>query len=188
YRTRHPLVPHGMSVILTAPAAFRFTFATSPERHLRAAALLGAPVADLDEAEQREALPRALLSLMRDIGIPNGLTAIGYSERDIPALIEGPRRHPRRAGHGRRDPGNGPGGTRARRTAAVAPRCGRRAGPPRRSRTSSRTRRGRRSRRSRRAVAARQAVGSPASWGSSRRRRSTSADATGTRRARESAG
>ena len=34
YRTRHPLVPHGMSVILTAPAAFRFTYATSPERHL----------------------------------------------------------------------------------------------------------------------------------------------------------
>jgi alcohol dehydrogenase class IV len=95
YRTRHPLVPHGMSVILTAPAAFRFTFATSPERHLRAAALLGAPVADLDEAEQREALPRALLSLMRDVGIPNGLTAIGYTERDIPALIAGTLRQPR---------------------------------------------------------------------------------------------
>jgi alcohol dehydrogenase class IV len=84
-----------MSVILTAPAAFRFTFATSPERHLRAAALLGSPVADLDEAEQREALPRALLSLMRDVGIPNGLTAIGYTERDIPALIEGTLRQPR---------------------------------------------------------------------------------------------
>ena len=95
YRTRHPLVPHGMSVILTAPAAFRFTFATSPERHLRAAELLGAPVADLDETEQREALPRALLGLMRDIGIPNGLTAIGYTERDIPALIDGTLRQPR---------------------------------------------------------------------------------------------
>jgi alcohol dehydrogenase class IV len=95
YRTRHPLVPHGMSVILTAPAAFRFTYTTAPARHLRAAELLGWPVADLNEAERREALPQALLSLMRDVGIPNGLTAIGYGERDLPALIEGTLRQPR---------------------------------------------------------------------------------------------
>lgn len=95
YRTRHPLVPHGMSVILTAPAAFRFTYSTAPDRHLRAAELLGAPVADLDEAGRRDALPQALLSLMQDIGIPNGLTAIGYTDRDLPALIEGTLRQPR---------------------------------------------------------------------------------------------
>ncbi len=95
YRTRHPLVPHGMSVILTAPAAFRFTYATAPERHLRAAELIGASVTNLGEAERREALPRALIALMRDIGIPNGLTAIGYGERDVPALIEGTLRQPR---------------------------------------------------------------------------------------------
>jgi len=95
YRTRHALVPHGMSVILTAPAAFRFTYPSAPERHLRAPELLGVPVADLGEAERREALPRALIALMRDTGIPNGLTAIGYTERDIPALIEGTLRQPR---------------------------------------------------------------------------------------------
>jgi hydroxyacid-oxoacid transhydrogenase len=95
YRTRHPLVPHGMSVIVTAPAAFRFTYATAPERHLRAAELLGVPVAELTEAERREALPRALVSLMRDVGIPSGLTAIGYSEADVPALIEGTLKQPR---------------------------------------------------------------------------------------------
>src|SRR5215813_10537279 len=71
YRTRHPLVPHGMSVILPAPAVFRFTYPTSPERHLRAAALLGAPVAGLSDAERREALPAALIALMRDVGIPS---------------------------------------------------------------------------------------------------------------------
>jgi alcohol dehydrogenase class IV len=32
---------------------------------------------------------------MRDVGIPNGLTAIGYAERDIPALIDGALRQPR---------------------------------------------------------------------------------------------
>jgi alcohol dehydrogenase class IV len=95
YRTPHPLVPHGVSVILTAPAVFRFTYPTGPERHLRAAELMGTPTAGLSEPERREALPRALLALMRDVGIPNGLSAIGYGERDIPALVEGTLKQPR---------------------------------------------------------------------------------------------
>ena len=95
YRTTHPLIPHGMSVILTAPAAFRFTYATAPERHLRAAELMGVPVRGLSEADRREALPQALLALMRDTGIPNGLSAVGYEERDVPALIDGTLKQPR---------------------------------------------------------------------------------------------
>ena len=35
YPADEPMVPHGMSVALTAPEAFRFTFQASPERHLR---------------------------------------------------------------------------------------------------------------------------------------------------------
>src|SRR5439155_614889 len=95
YRTRHPLVPHGMSVILTAPAAFRFTYPAAPERHLRAAALMGVPVDGLSPAERREALPRALIGLMRDVGLPGGLSAIGYGEQDVAALVEGTLRQPR---------------------------------------------------------------------------------------------
>ena len=95
YRTRHAMVPHGMAVILTAPSAFRFTYTTAPERHLRAAELMGEPVSGLSEAERREALPRVLISLMRDTGIPNGLNAVGYTERDIPALVEGTLKQPR---------------------------------------------------------------------------------------------
>ncbi len=95
YRTRHAMVPHGMAVILTAPSAFRFTYTSATERHLRAAELMGMPVSGLSEAERREALPRALISLMRDTGIPNGLNAVGYTERDIPALVEGTLKQPR---------------------------------------------------------------------------------------------
>jgi hydroxyacid-oxoacid transhydrogenase len=95
YRTTHALVPHGVSVVVTAPATFRFTYATSPERHLRAAELLGVPTAGLSERDAREALPGALLALMRDVGIPNGLTALGYGEGDIPALVEGTLKQPR---------------------------------------------------------------------------------------------
>ena len=95
YPGGHPLVPHGMSVILTAPAAFRFTYPTAPERHLRAAELLGVPVGELDEAARPEALPRALVALMRDVGIPNGLGAVGYTGADVASLVEGTLRQPR---------------------------------------------------------------------------------------------
>jgi alcohol dehydrogenase class IV len=94
-RTNHPLVPHGVSVVVTAPATFRFTYATSAERHLRAAELMGVSTAGLSEREAREALPGALVALMRDVGVPNGLSAVGYGERDIPALVEGTLKQPR---------------------------------------------------------------------------------------------
>ncbi len=49
YPQREPLVPHGMSVALTAPEAFRFTFPSAPERHLRAARLLAPDRQPLDD-------------------------------------------------------------------------------------------------------------------------------------------
>jgi alcohol dehydrogenase class IV len=87
YPPGEPMVPHGMSVALTAAEAFRFTFDAAPDRHMRAAQLL-APHADrtTDAAEQ---LPAALIDLMRDIDIPNGVGAVGYGEGDIPDLVDG---------------------------------------------------------------------------------------------------
>jgi len=84
YPTDHPFVPHGHSVIVTAPAAFRFTYAAAPERHERAAELLsGTPAAGPD------ALPAALRDLIRDVGAPSGIVELGYGEEDIPALVDG---------------------------------------------------------------------------------------------------
>jgi alcohol dehydrogenase class IV len=85
YPEDEPIVPHGMAVSLTAPAAFRFTFDAAPERHLRAARLL-----DPDSAvDGPDALPRVLVRLMRDIGLPNGLAAVGYGDADVDDLVEG---------------------------------------------------------------------------------------------------
>jgi alcohol dehydrogenase class IV len=88
YPEGQPLVPHGQSVSLTAPAAFRFTYVADPERHEFAASLLD-PRAASEASTGREQLPAALTALMRDIGIPNGLNAVGYGEDDVPALVEG---------------------------------------------------------------------------------------------------
>ena len=87
YPGQEPMVPHGMSVSLTAPEAFRFTFPASPERHVRAAELL-APEADRP-ADPAELLPSVLIDLMRDIEIPNGIAAVGYRESDIGDLADG---------------------------------------------------------------------------------------------------
>ena len=81
------MVPHGMSVALTAPEAFRFTFDASPERHLRAAQLL-APGAERP-ATRPSSCRRCSIALMRDIDIPDGIGAVGYDEGDIPDLVEG---------------------------------------------------------------------------------------------------
>ena len=81
-------MPHGESVSLTAPAAFRFTFPTDPGKHLRAADILD-PRAQQATTDDRERLPAALTSLMQDIGIPNGLSGVGYGRSDIGALVEG---------------------------------------------------------------------------------------------------
>ena len=89
YPKDEPMIPHGLSVIITAPSTFRWTYPVSSERHLRAAQLLGANVNGLTAAEMPEVLPRTLLSLMRDTGIPNGLAALGYGDGDAGALIEG---------------------------------------------------------------------------------------------------
>jgi len=87
YPGDEPMVPHGMSVSLTAPEAFRFTFEASPERHIRAAELLGP---DTDRPNDlSEFLPSVLIDLMRDIDIPNGIGAIGYRTSDIDDLVEG---------------------------------------------------------------------------------------------------
>lgn len=86
YEVDHPMVPHGEAVIVTAPAAFRYTFPASPERHLRAAELLGATDKGNTGAD---ALPSAIAGLIAATGGPAGVAAFGYGVRDIPALVRG---------------------------------------------------------------------------------------------------
>lgn len=89
YPGEEPIIPHGLSVVVTAPATFHWTYPTNPERHIHAAQLLGAEVGGLNEAQKREILPNTLLSLMRDTGIVNGLGELGYGESDLPDLLGG---------------------------------------------------------------------------------------------------
>ncbi len=91
YPDDHPLVPHGMSVILNAPAVFRFTGTADPERHLEAARLMGADVRGRSGGDQAgAALADAIVDLMRAVDMPSELAAVGLTraaEADLAALF-----------------------------------------------------------------------------------------------------
>ncbi len=89
YPDGEPLVPHGVSVVVNAPSVFRATAETSPARHLAAAGWLGADVRGASDRDAGEVLAAHLVAMMREAGVPNGLTGVGYGEADLPALSVG---------------------------------------------------------------------------------------------------
>ena len=89
YAIDYPLVPHGFAVIVNSPAVFRFTAPTCPQRHLRAAEVLGSDCSGAKDEDAGAILADRIVSLMRQLGAPNGLSALGYGSQHIPALVEG---------------------------------------------------------------------------------------------------
>jgi hydroxyacid-oxoacid transhydrogenase len=89
YAVDHPLVPHGVSVILNAPAVFRFTASANPARHLQAGDALGADVSRARPEDAGKILADRITWFMQRLNVPNGLRAIGYSSSDVPALVDG---------------------------------------------------------------------------------------------------
>jgi hydroxyacid-oxoacid transhydrogenase len=89
YVVDHPLVPHGISVILNTAAVVRFTAPANPTRHLRAAQALGADTSGTSPEDAGNVLAERVIHFMRTLNMPNGLEAVGYTTDDIPALVTG---------------------------------------------------------------------------------------------------
>jgi hydroxyacid-oxoacid transhydrogenase len=89
YAVDHPIIPHGMAVVLNAPAAFRFTAPACPGKHLQAAEALGADVSRSGPEDAGEILANVVIDFMRRLNIPNGLGGVGFTQEDIPQLVEG---------------------------------------------------------------------------------------------------
>ncbi len=89
YPKEYPIIPHGMSVILHAPAVFRFTAPTNPELHLYAAGLMGTDTSGVGPEAAGETLAGAIIDIMRKTAMPNGLSAIGFGPDDVDQLVEG---------------------------------------------------------------------------------------------------
>jgi len=86
--SNHAMVPHGISVIVNAPAVFRFTGPACPERHLQAAEAMGADTAGVDPKDGGALLAGRVADMMRETGMPNGLSGVGYSEDDLEPLTD----------------------------------------------------------------------------------------------------
>ena len=84
-----PLVPHGIAVVVNAPAVFRFTAPACPERHLKGAEVLGADISGVGKADAGRLLADQIIKFMQRLDIPNGLSGLGYSSEQIPALVQG---------------------------------------------------------------------------------------------------
>ena len=89
YPQDHPMIPHGMAVILNAPAVFRFIAPTNPKIHLYAASLMGADTTGARPEDAGAILAEAIIDIMQKTGMPNGLKAVGYGMQDIENLVEG---------------------------------------------------------------------------------------------------
>ena len=85
YPDAEPLVPHGLAVVGTAAAAFRFTYPMNPERHEEAARLL----TDRRHGDGIDALPDAINALCRDVGTPRNLAEYGFDLDDVESIVEG---------------------------------------------------------------------------------------------------
>ena len=91
-RYKKCFIPHGFSVIVTAPAVFRFTYDVEPEKHIKAAELLkGSVITNPDY----ESLPYELIKLMKQVGSPSGIKELGYAKEDIPEIIKGANKQQR---------------------------------------------------------------------------------------------
>ena len=83
------MVPHGLSVVINAPAVFRWTARACPERHLEAAAALGADIRGAAITDAGELVASILERLLRETGLPLGLPGLGYGEADVASLVKG---------------------------------------------------------------------------------------------------
>ena len=89
YISDHPIIPHGISVAINAPSVFRFTGPSNPKRHMEAAVALGADVRGVREEEAGELLADTMIGYFKRFNVPNGLKDVGFTEADIPRLVEG---------------------------------------------------------------------------------------------------
>lgn len=93
----HPLIPHGLSVIVSAPSVFAYTAEADRDRHSTCARILasareerqGKPGKTRNYNDVGTWLADEIRELCHELGVPLGLKPLGYTFADIPSLVQG---------------------------------------------------------------------------------------------------
>ncbi len=88
YRVDSPFIPHGISVVVNAPAVFRYLGGAAPQRHIEAAGFLGATHLDAAGEDAGEVVSGRIIELMKATGMPNGIRELGFNQESITSLAE----------------------------------------------------------------------------------------------------
>ncbi|MFB0567144.1 MAG: hydroxyacid-oxoacid transhydrogenase [Candidatus Bathyarchaeia archaeon] len=79
---------HGETNAVLLPAVMEFLLPVAPEKFARIAELMGENVEGLSLYEVAKKSVNAVVELMRDINSPNGLSAFGVKDGDLPRMAE----------------------------------------------------------------------------------------------------
>jgi len=80
--------PHGLTVALLLPAVMRFNATSAPERYAEIARLMGKHTEGLDRRTAAEKAAEAVDELVADVGLPDGLGAVGVSADELSTFAE----------------------------------------------------------------------------------------------------
>ncbi|KAK0520477.1 hypothetical protein OC834_005258 [Tilletia horrida] len=100
YNVDHVIIPHGISVAVTGPSVFEFTAPSAPERHREIAHIFDDPdtpyggsettqIARLPDADVGALVYDRIAKFLAKLGVPRGLSRLGYKNEHIPALVKG---------------------------------------------------------------------------------------------------
>ncbi|WP_167915894.1 hydroxyacid-oxoacid transhydrogenase [Thermococcus sp. LS2] len=81
-------LPHGVTVGVLGPGFLKFIAPILPDKVARIAELFGKNIKGLSKREAALMASEALAELLRDIGFPNGLEALGIGRDEIPQMAK----------------------------------------------------------------------------------------------------
>jgi alcohol dehydrogenase len=81
-------IPHGQACAILLPVAMQFNLVANPGKFAQIAEMLGENISGLSLMDAASRSVESVKRLIRDLEMPQSMSAVGITENDIPALVE----------------------------------------------------------------------------------------------------